>query len=756
MKFHEPLTGKYCFKLSISIIAFSMAMVITISFIFSEIYSKSLSEQMMNEYKASINKMDISFTNLNKEADQLYLLLSLDIEVYTFLNESRIDYVTKAHASINANRIYQINPYVDSIILYNMKTRDNILIGKGEFDPKGIIKEVEQVIERTDEVKCFISGEAEDSYYGKKNFISLVYRDTSYFDKNMGSIVIINMDRDAVKNGILEKTNGTTFICRPDGREIISAYSNTPSTAQPLTEYINAVIADGKDSNSLSIKINNETNILTYDRNHKWIVLNVMKYNDMTYSIREKRNIITIIAIAVVLACLLIGYIISRMVYSPIRKVTNMFKNSRYADGISKRGEITLISDVYNEVMKHVVILEKENENFLPKIKEDFLRNILKNGDFGEEVESRLKDYQIGVEFINLFIVIIKIDNDGISENKKLFETTAVNSSLKSFGKSFKSEIVGMYDGEYCLMLNFLDEKVNNLDILISSLEDIISTIKKILGGGVTAAIGGVANSTAECPDVYAKASELMKYRFVLGYDKVIYQRYIEDNLTSGVNYPKEIEKKLTNAIHSNSRENFILHLESIINTLKNYIYNDAMVIFLQTMLECIKVMDQVTSGYKTLRVEFDVFDFKFSDIQTLEQAKKWMIGMFDEYQELIQEIDSLKSNKYFDMIESIKEYIDESYADMNLSVEKLSERVGYSPNYFGKVFKNITGIYVNDYIKQVRITKAKELLRNSNHCINEISNMVGFINTTYFYSAFRKDVGLTPSSYRNYKIIEN
>jgi len=60
-------------------------------------------------------------------------------------------------------------------------------------------------------------------------------------------------------------------------------------------------------------------------------------------------------------------------------------------------------------------------------------------------------------------------------------------------------------------------------------------------------------------------------------------------------------------------------------------------------------------------------------------------------------------------------------------------------------------GININEYIKQLRINKAKELLETTDYKTNEISDMSGFTNVSNFYLVFKKEVGLTPSSYREY-----
>ena len=88
---------------------------------------------------------------------------------------------------------------------------------------------------------------------------------------------------------------------------------------------------------------------------------------------------------------------------------------------------------------------------------------------------------------------------------------------------------------------------------------------------------------------------------------------------------------------------------------------------------------------------------------------------------------------------------------DFNLTVETLADLVGYTPYYFSRIFKEITGTNVSDFIKQVRLNKAKDLLKQDENRISDIPGMVGFINISHFYTVFKKEVGLTPAAYRDY-----
>ena len=120
----------------------------------------------------------------------------------------------------------------------------------------------------------------------------------------------------------------------------------------------------------------------------------------------------------------------------------------------------------------------------------------------------------------------------------------------------------------------------------------------------------------------------------------------------------------------------------------------------------------------------------------------------------MIEEINLLKNNKHYNLVEKIQNNIQQNYSNINLSAESLADTIGYTPYYFSKIFKEITGINVSDYIRQVRINKAKELLGMEENKINEIPNMVGFTNISHFYAVFKKEVGLTPQHLENIHLI--
>jgi len=88
-----------------------------------------------------------------------------------------------------------------------------------------------------------------------------------------------------------------------------------------------------------------------------------------------------------------------------------------------------------------------------------------------------------------------------------------------------------------------------------------------------------------------------------------------------------------------------------------------------------------------------------------------------------------------------------------DLRLESLGRLFNYNCAYLGKRFKEYTGKHFHTYLDILRIDAAKELLRNTDMKVYEISAAVGYANTDYFYSKFRKHAGESPLIFRRNRI---
>lgn len=100
-----------------------------------------------------------------------------------------------------------------------------------------------------------------------------------------------------------------------------------------------------------------------------------------------------------------------------------------------------------------------------------------------------------------------------------------------------------------------------------------------------------------------------------------------------------------------------------------------------------------------------------------------------------------------FSVIQCIAKDISENY-NTDLSLETLSQKYGVSPCHLSRLFKNITGVCLNEYINISRISAAEKLFSDTSSSITQIATQCGFNSSSYFSAIFKKFKGVTPKKY--------
>ena len=100
-------------------------------------------------------------------------------------------------------------------------------------------------------------------------------------------------------------------------------------------------------------------------------------------------------------------------------------------------------------------------------------------------------------------------------------------------------------------------------------------------------------------------------------------------------------------------------------------------------------------------------------------------------------------------MIAAVRDYLTENY-NRPVSLEMLSRQFHISKFYLLRTFSHYLGLTPNEYQQNLRIAKAKELLRTTRLTVSMIANAVGIESTSYFISIFKRLEGVTPLKYRS------
>lgn len=131
---------------------------------------------------------------------------------------------------------------------------------------------------------------------------------------------------------------------------------------------------------------------------------------------------------------------------------------------------------------------------------------------------------------------------------------------------------------------------------------------------------------------------------------------------------------------------------------------------------------------------------------QDLDGIREW----FEEkMQAACRNVKGSRKESSISVVDRAKSYIDMQF-QKDISLDDVSREVNVSPYYFSKLFKEETGQNFIEYLTEIRIDKAKELLSQGNETsMKEICLSCGYQDPNYFSRIFKKTVGQTPTEYR-------
>lgn len=132
--------------------------------------------------------------------------------------------------------------------------------------------------------------------------------------------------------------------------------------------------------------------------------------------------------------------------------------------------------------------------------------------------------------------------------------------------------------------------------------------------------------------------------------------------------------------------------------------------------------------------------------IQTLEEIKNYIRMLLKK---IIGVRDTISGRRYSDIIEIAKDQIRKTYMSDEISLNTIAAEVGMSPSYFSSIFSKEMGKTFVEYLTEIRMDRAKELLMCSSMKTSEIGYEVGYKDPHYFSYIFKKMQNCTPKEFR-------
>ncbi|MGP4038479.1 response regulator transcription factor [Gracilibacillus sp. D59] len=424
----------------------------------------------------------------------------------------------------------------------------------------------------------------------------------------------------------------------------------------------------------------------------------------------------------------------------------------------------TVIQEVLQEIEsedKQQAILETYKEQrpaYLAYRKDTFIRNLLFNRYKSKDLSVESKDL-LSVEADDSQIVTSIMINrppyltKAHERDWQLMKFSVGNILLETMHQYSKqnglvTHLLDYSDSTY-VMVAFLPGN----DIYLEQLNDqlvnkMLENVLYYLKVSVMIGVSNVRKSLHQLTDAYSESMQALEVAEYEEWNKVYHYRETKEKGSSDAYvYPFETIKEIHTKITEKDYDELLAIWDQFVNGLSEEEYSPFYMI--QTisinLLSALMMEDQSMDHGEPQPEEKSSLLIEVYNHRTTKDLLEWMTEQLRKWVDHSKK--ALASKKTSKLVERVKEHV-HHYYDEEITLAEIADTLYVNRNYLSQLFKKVTGETFVNYLNQYRITKAKELLREKRYMVYEVSEMVGYQNSTYFSQVFKAITGVSPSEY--------
>lgn len=403
------------------------------------------------------------------------------------------------------------------------------------------------------------------------------------------------------------------------------------------------------------------------------------------------------------------------------------------------------------EQRRNINSLRESYLRSLPILRELFLNDLVR-GITNEAVALKIKEYGMNILDARKWLAaVICVEQMEQTETKELsMHQELIPISVRRLAEDYlrpycRFEIFNSVEG--ITVIAAVDEN-NTQTGLINLLGDICKESKRVLEVVVTIGVGHSCDTLQEISWSYQTAVDALGYRAIVGKGRLIYINDVEPVGRGKLQLTTKEEEELAAAVKFGSQESISQVITQLSACMKDAKVHDRQYqVYMISVTNClIRLMQQYDLDIDEMFDSKAQYEDVLKGICRREEFAGRVIPIAWRMREAM---NRERDNTTKKVIEEAKEYIRSHYSDPELSVEMLCRHLHMSPAYFSTMFKKETGQTYINYLTEVRLGKAVELLNTTDDKTYMIAGKVGYQEQNYFSYVFKKRYGVSPTKYR-------
>ncbi|WP_199620735.1 helix-turn-helix domain-containing protein [Paenibacillus alkalitolerans] len=552
-------------------------------------------------------------------------------------------------------------------------------------------------------------------------------------------VISVTLKRDKVINLLKTMTpynEGVTLLLDEAGHIVASDNARGQGINAALTSEVSG---RKNSSGTFLFDYNGVTYSVSYGKMKRiasdWTYISAAPMTAITGPVVVASNMIIAVSASGLLLAISLSWFASRRVYSPVERLIDDLAKERHS-------------------------LRQRMEEQRPHARAGFLLQLIQghlNAYSEEDLRKRMELYGWEVDNHRFRILHIQLTghealNERFTHGDESLVTFAAANIIEELAAQQLEQysVVNFHDLSVALLVMSPDSGIENgtvSDLLQVLGEEITKTVNRIIKMQVTITISRQIGSIQSIPDSFMEVERAAGYRKFINQNQVLHMDKLPADFGADrICYPFALERDIIQAMRTGNKEEAERSVAQFLQELSTYGGTEIHV--QQNMLQLLGSIQHaiLQSGLNT----YHLFkgDNMFGQLSQIREPDKMLQWMKDKViAPFIEEREARANTQLKRIAEQIIEYLNENYM-RDISLDQCADLTGTNPYTLSKLFKQTTGINFIDYVTELRINKAKELLRETDLKINDIAFEVGY-QQRYFNRIFKKQVGVTPGQFR-------
>lgn len=615
----------------------------------------------------------------------------------------------------------------------------------------------------------FVKGErtlywmkSEDQEYSP---LRLVHKIPGGVEQPYGAI-IVSLNKAKMANLLRAPyEEGTAFLLTDKGQWLFGNSSGMKPTGmdQAILKEIKTL---KNTTDTFLFEWNQSTYSVTYETftrlGKMWIYASAAPLSSITAPVLIVSKWMIGVSFGILILAIILSIIVSKRLYSPLDQLLqklNEHKHEYEHPLPNVNNEFELIEEKWNNLSKESRTLKTQLESQLPYMREGFLLQLI-HGYLYSLSESELKERmqkfgwkQDGYRYLPIFIQLFGYGRleDTEKDDEGLLTFVAANIVEDVLQEiDIDTSVINFHDLSLCVLF-FIPENMDKSEVtkkMNELIHKIISGINHTTQMDVSICIGRMADSVKAIPNIFEETKISLSFRNLQERNQIIEIENLELlDKSIQFEYPFDVEKEIVHSIRLRMEQDTMSHLNKFVQILSNV--NEA--VMKQGMYQLLgRIVEvEMQSGLmpNTVFERANLYE-QLGQIREPDEVELWF--KHEVILPLLEQLSRKQDERMKQLIEKVTFLLQEKYME-DISLDYCADHVNLSPSLLSKVFKDIVGLNFIDYLTNIRLSKAKELLVHTDMKINEIAETIGYKNS-YFNRLFKKHEGYTPGQYREMK----